>query len=350
VVSRSGGERCVLLIPAYKPSPDLPELLGRIRRADAGKSIGAALIVDDGSGPEFAAIFDALRALPGVTVIDHAINLGKGAALKTGFNHALLAWPDAAGVVTADADGQHAPEDIVRVAAALLESPPSLILGVRQFHDIPMRSLVGNRISRLVFRIFAGFPLSDTQTGLRGWPRASCIEALKIQLNGYDFELESLMKKDPGLRLREVPIKTIYIDGNKSSHFNPLRDSMRISFVFLRYCGSSALGASVDYLIFMLALHWGATIGWSQFSARVAAVAVAFVLARNLVFRSGVSWVGSLLKYLLLVATMGVVSYSMIRFLVERFGMGIIVAKALSEGALFLSNFAIQRQFIFSRR
>jgi glycosyltransferase involved in cell wall biosynthesis len=340
----------VLLIPAYKPSPELPALVRQTREADESGAIGAVLVVNDGSGREFNGVFDTLRGMPGVEVIEHAVNLGKGAALKTGFNHALVAWPGAVGVVTADADGQHAPEDIVRVARALVESPSDLVLGVRQFRQVPLRSLVGNRISRIVFRLFAGFPLSDTQTGLRGWPRSYCQEALRITLNGYDFELESLMKKNPSRRLREIPIQTIYIEGNKSSHFSPLRDSMRISFVFLRYCGSSALGASVDYLVFMLALHSGHGIGWSQFAARVAAVMVAFLLARNVVFRSGVSWVAALLKYLALVATMGFVSYSMIQFLVTRFGLAIIAAKALSEGALFLSNFAIQRQFIFSKR
>ena len=80
--------RCVLLIPAYKPSRELPELIERIRCADGKRALDAALVVDDGSGPEFAAVFDALRTMPGVTVIGHAVNLGKGAALKTGFNHA----------------------------------------------------------------------------------------------------------------------------------------------------------------------------------------------------------------------------------------------------------------------
>ena len=342
--------KAVLLIPAYKPSQELPALVSRIRGLDDSGAIGAVVVVNDGSGPEFDAVFAALRLLDEVVVVNHAINLGKGAALKTGFNHALVTWPDAAGIVTADADGQHAPEDVVRVSQALLETPGDIVLGVRQFRQIPLRSLVGNKISWLVFRIFAGFKLSDTQTGLRGWPKAYCLEALRITLNGYDFELESLMKKSPSRRLREVPIQTIYLDGNQSSHFNPIRDSMRISFVFLRYCGSSMLAAAVDYLVFMLVLQWSQSIGWAQSAGRVAAVMVAFVVARNLVFQSRANWAGSLVKYLLLVAAMGVVSYSMIQFLHTRLGIGVFVAKFLSEGILFLGNFAIQRDFIFSKR
>jgi glycosyltransferase involved in cell wall biosynthesis len=344
------GGKTILLIPAYKPSQELPALVRRIRDLDEGGALGPVLVVNDGSGPDFDPVFAALRGLNGVSVVDHAINLGKGAALKTGFNHALVTWPDASGIVTADADGQHAPEDVLRVALALIETPGDLVLGVRQFRQIPLRSLVGNKISRLVFRIFAGFGLSDTQTGLRGWPKTYCLDALRITLNGYDFELESLMKKTTGRRLREVPIQTIYLDGNQSSHFNPIRDSMRISFVFLRYCGSSALAATVDYLVFMGTLEWSGSIASAQFLARTAAVMVAFVVARNLVFQSRTNWAGSLVKYLLLVAAMGVVSYSMIQFLHTRVGVGVLVAKLLSEGILFLGNFAVQRDFIFSKK
>ena len=339
--------KVILLIPAYKPSQELTALVQKVRRLDSAGLIGSILVVNDGSGAGFDPLF---RSLDGAVVIQHAINLGKGAALKTGFNYALVTWPEAKGVVTADADGQHAAEDVLRVAAALLETPDEMILGVRQFHEIPLRSLIGNRLSRLVFRVFAGFRLSDTQTGLRGWPRAICLEGLKIPLNGYDFELESLIKKESGRRLREVPIQTIYLDGNQSSHFNPLRDSMRISFVFLRYCGSSVLAACVDYAAFTLTLSATQSIGWSQVAGRAAAVTVAFIVARNLVFQSSTGWAKSLAKYLLLVATMGLVSYSMIQFLHSRLGLSVIVAKLMAEGFLFLGNFAIQRDFIFSKR
>src|ERR1700676_1828863 len=98
----------VLLIPAYRPSEVLPDLVTNLLTQDQFAVIQSIIIVDDGSGPEFAPIFSQLEARPCVTILRHAVNLGKGAALKTGFNNFLLAFPDAAGVVTADADGQHA--------------------------------------------------------------------------------------------------------------------------------------------------------------------------------------------------------------------------------------------------
>lgn len=75
--------------------------------------------MDDGSGPEYGGIFSQASSLPNVHLLRHAVNLGKGAALKTGINFALVAFPSLTGVVTADADGQHHPDDIERVVARL---------------------------------------------------------------------------------------------------------------------------------------------------------------------------------------------------------------------------------------
>src|ERR1017187_9886466 len=101
-----------VLIPAYRPSPGLVDLVRNL----SARGVPAILLVDDGSGPEFRGIFDQTALFPGVQVLRHAINLGKGAALKTGINYALCVFPGLTGIVTADADGQHHPEDIERVA------------------------------------------------------------------------------------------------------------------------------------------------------------------------------------------------------------------------------------------
>jgi len=105
-----------LLIPAHRPGEALAHLVQGLLRS---KTFGAVLVIDDGSGPAFGPIFAGLSQQTGVQVLRHAVNLGKGAALKTGLNHLLTHHPEIAGVVTADADGQHHPEDIAGVAAAL---------------------------------------------------------------------------------------------------------------------------------------------------------------------------------------------------------------------------------------
>lgn len=352
--ARSLKSKVVLVIPAYRPGAILEEVVQGIQGSAESSSIGMIVIVDDGSGPEFNPIFERVQSNPLVRVVRHIVNLGKGAALKTGFNYALVHSPDAVGVVTADADGQHAPADILRVAARLSTAPDRLVLGVRQFKgDHPMRSRFGNSVTRTVFRFFTGQSVADTQTGLRGWPRRYCEECMRITINGYDFELQCLMNlgtnRAKALTVEQLPIETIYLDDNRSSHFNPVRDSMRIYFVFLRYCGSSTAAAIVDSLTFYLVFRSTQNMIASQIAGRALAVCVAFVLARTVVFRSKTGINISLAKYLALVAVMGFVSFNLIRGLNGYFGLNVMVSKLMAEGMLFLGNFAIQRDFVFAR-
>ena len=125
----------IVLIPAYKPDERLISLTRELR--EQGLNV---MLVDDGGQEAYAAIFEQCREL-GAHVAVHAVNLGKGRALKTGINAALLAWPELEGIVTADADGQHTPRDIVRLIDALREHPNALVLGSRQFTgEVPFKS------------------------------------------------------------------------------------------------------------------------------------------------------------------------------------------------------------------
>lgn len=344
----------VLLIPAYRPSAILLEIVKNVISRDQSRLILATVIVDDGGGTEFRPIFDALRELSGVTVLRHAVNLGKGAALKTGFNHALLEFPDCAGVVTADADGQHAVPDILNLAQTLVENPQQIALGVRQFdNNVPLRSQLGNTISRYVFRAFTGVQLLDTQTGLRAWPRRYCMASLPIAINGYDFELECLLKAhdDAGqeFSIRQVPIQTIYLDDNRGSHFNPLRDSMRIYFVFARYCGASVLAALIDSSVFYAVFSRTADLIMSQIAGRAVAIAVVFMVARSIVFRSHTSISKALAKYLTVATLMGIVSYGLMNYLRHIGGVPVLLSKLIAEGLLFIASFSVQRQVVFAR-
>src|SRR5260370_601668 len=118
-----------IIIPAFRPGPQLTILVEQLGQAP----VLAIVIVDDGSGPESQPIFDDCSRLPKVRILRHAANRGKGAAIKTGIVYVLNSFPNSVGAVTADADGQHHPEDIVRIARALEENPDCLVLGARQF-------------------------------------------------------------------------------------------------------------------------------------------------------------------------------------------------------------------------
>ena len=134
--------KTALIIPAYKPAKELLALLKQFEGNEAFQPV----VVDDGSGPDFAPIFDALPKW--VTLLRHPENRGKGAALKTAFRYVLESCPQCGQAVTADADGQHRYEDILRVCATAKANPGALVLGSRKFEgEVPLRSRLGNAAS-----------------------------------------------------------------------------------------------------------------------------------------------------------------------------------------------------------
>ncbi|WP_182276755.1 bifunctional glycosyltransferase family 2/GtrA family protein [Granulicella sp. 5B5] len=337
--------RIAVLIPAWQPAPILPTLAEALRAA----GIGHVLVVDDGSDPDLQPLFDQL-ARTGVTVLRHAVNLGKGRALKTGFNHLLLHRPDLLGVVTADADGQHTVEDILSVARALVLSAGRPVLGVRAFSgDVPFRSRLGNTLTRSIFTFVTGVRLADTQTGLRGLPPTALSGLMTLDGERYEYEMTVLahLCRD-GSKPLQVPIRTVYIDANRSSHFNPVWDSMRIYFVLARFYLSSLLAAAVDFAGFSIAFAATQNLAVSVATGRLSSL-VNFTLNRRFVFRNRGPVTAAIWRYYALVAVIACLSYGLIYALTYRLGWNVFLAKVLVESALSLVSFSIQRTFIFRR-
>lgn len=338
-------DRPILLIPAYDPMATLPHV---VSAALAGGHFAGAIVIDDGSKPECAVIFDACQQIPGVSVVRHAHNRGKGAALKTGLELAARD-PRVPGVVTADADGQHLPVDIMNVAEALRRSPEHMVLGVRNFGpEVPLRSRFGNLMTCKVLGLVTGQRLSDTQTGLRAIPRSLIPQLLAISADGYEFELDALLRCRSPRTIEEVTISTVYIDGNASSHFDPILDSMRIYLVLLRFFFASLASAVVDNLVFALAFMLLPNIGLCQLIGRVVSAGVNFTLNRKAVFLSKDEVRRTLPRYLALVVLSGVLSYGVIKVL-HAVGMPVLPAKLLAESILFLFNFVALRNIVFAR-
>lgn len=216
-------KKVAILIPAYEPDGALVRLVAALR------PMGAHLVVvDDGSArPEARAAFAAVRGRVDALLV-HGVNRGKGAALRTGFAWIREHLPEAEAVVTADADGQHTPADIRRVAEAALGHPQGLVLGVRAFAGhVPLRSRLGNAWSRVLFRLLTGLSVRDTQTGLRAVPRALLGRMLALPGDRYDYEMRMLVDaRRHAAKPLQVAIETVYLDGNRSSHFRPLRDTV----------------------------------------------------------------------------------------------------------------------------
>jgi len=339
-----------VLIPAYNPNETLLTLVEDLDQA----GFDDIVVVDDGSAESSQAVFSRLEESGRVTLLRHGINLGKGAALRLGFNHAYNTHknhPDYQGVITADADGQHLPSDIAKIAQALAENQAALILGVRSFQgEVPFRSRFGNSITQTVFRFLVGERITDTQTGLRGVPLSLIPVFLRITANRYEYELDMLIQCATNNHpIVQVPIATVYIDDNRSSHFNPIIDSAKIYLVFLRFIGSSLLTALVDNIVFILVYNASQNIILGQALARGVATLVNFTLNRNFVFKHQQGKWLAFAKFLALVIVMGAVSYSLIRLMVDNTGIGVVPAKILAETGLYLINFATQRTLIFRK-
>ncbi len=340
--------RPVLLVPAYRPPPSLAEM---VRALAESREFASVIIVDDGSGAQSAGVFDELGAIEGVRLLRHAVNLGKGAALKSGLNCAAVEFPHSVGVVTADADGQHRVEDIRAVARGLIDSPKHLVLGVRAFRGrIPLRSRLGNAITRQVIRFFIGRPLLDTQTGLRGIPMELVPELLRLKPTGFDFELDMLLTCGHVRReIAEIPIETVYIDDNRSSHFNPLLDSMRIYFVFLRFSSVSLITSVIDNLVFVGLVPFGGSLLACQLTARATACLFNYTANKSGVFHSQARNRVALPKYAAAAFLAGLLSYFIFSNLSRRFGINVVAAKILTETGLFIVSFIVQRDVVFKR-
>lgn len=339
-----------VLIPAYEPGPRLPELVAELRRADPDLEI---VVVDDGSGTGFAPVFAAARD-HGALVLAHPANRGKGAALKTGLAHIAAQDPDA-DVVTADADGQHTPSDVCRVADALRTDAATgrsaLVLGARGFDGaVPLRSRAGNAVARGLFRLATGRRVSDTQTGLRGIPADRVEWALSIPGEGFEYEQRMLLRVAPDLvATHEVPIDTVYLDHNSSSHFRPVRDSLRVLLPVLLFA-SSSLAAFVVDTVALLVLQ--ALTGWlvpSIVAARVLSASANFVVNRRVVFRARSGpMLGQALRYGVLALALLASNIAWMSFLTDN-GLALLPAKVVTEGVLFVLSYGVQRSLVFPR-
>ena len=341
-------KRAVVLIPAYKPDERLIDLTRELidNKLDV-------LLVDDGGKEAFLHIFEACREL-GAEVAVHAVNMGKGRALKTGINAALLKWPDMAGIVTADADGQHTPKDILRLIDALHAHPDKLVLGSRAFTgNVPKKSLWGNKITRAVYALASGVKVGDTQTGLRALPRIALEAMARIDGERYEYEMNVLLKlRDMNLGVFEVPIETIYINDNAGSHFNPVRDAIKIYAVIfkhlLSYIFSSGLSCVIDVTLYWLFLACGLHRAASNVIARVISSQVNYRMNKNIVFgKNGGKY--SMAKYYALCIVQGALSTALVWWLPTVLPVSAGFVKIPVDVMLFVFSYMIQRDYVFNK-
>lgn len=338
----------VILIPAFKPDARLPVLVEELQTL----GIEQIVVVDDGSGPAYTPIFEAVARL-GCQVERYGQNMGKGAALKTGIQAIKQRYGSQVGCVTADADGQHRPGDILKIARELARHPEALVLGVRDFTQaqVPPRSRIGNRVSSLFFRLVNGVPCQDTQTGLRGIPAGLMELALSEEGSRYNYEMNFLMDAVRQAPLRQVTIETVYENRNETSHFRPIRDSLLVYQRFLRFTAASLAGAAVDYGLFyifmlLLAFPQAETAFLATVLARLGSGTANFLLNRHWCFRSQMPAGRESVRYLLLFVGQMLLSAGLVALL-SLLWFPPILAKVLVDVVLFFISFRLQKNWVF---
>lgn len=346
--------RVIVLIPAYQPT----EALVTLCRSLTGFTV---VCVDDGSGSAYDGVFE--KAADYAHVLRYETNRGKGGALKYGIRHiaenpAFASFPY---VVTADADGQHKPEDIIRVAETVWENG-GFVLGVRRFTGkVPVRSMFGNSLTRLVFRIAAGKGVSDTQTGLRAFEVSHAGLYANVPGERYEYEMNVLFAvTEAKIPITEVEIETVYEGNNEGSHFRPIRDSYRIyKTIFLasrslKYLFSSGVAFIIDYVLLLLIegiLPFAASMEIAAPAAWIVSSLTNFFLNRNFVFKSNAPLVVALPEYYGLAGIVFVLkTYVLLEIMTRLFHIPLWIAKLAAEAVFFISNYFIQKKFIFKKK
>ncbi len=338
--------KIIIVIPAYEPDSKMLGVIDDIK-ADTRHSI---VVVNDGSGEDKKEIFS--KAAESAVVLEHEQNRGKGAAIKTALKYISENFESPYGVIVVDADGQHKVSDAARIADALAENPDKLIMGCRRFTgDIPARSKFGNSVTRAVFKFAAGVGLSDTQTGLRGFSSKLVPFMLEVKGDRYEYEMNMLLEcAREGIEFFEVPIETVYIDNNQSSHFHPIKDSVRIYRDILKFSCSSLLSFLVDYTLYSLLFTFTHSLDISNITARVFSSCFNFYMNKRFVFKNKDNLAKTAVKYFALAACILAVNTLLLKLCTQTLIKNEYIAKILIEMLLFMISWAVQKSFVFKKK
>lgn len=347
-----------VILPSYNPGERLPVVVAGL--VEAG--FRDIIVVDDGSREDCQRYFEQAENLPECTVLHHEVNRGKGRGLKTGYEYFLNNCHGQTGVVCADDDGQHSSEDIVRVALEM-HRRGTAVFGARDFNrpDVPPKSRIGNKTTSFVFRALCGIKITDTQTGLRAFPREYLDILCRVSGERFEYETNTLLEMHrEGYSFVELPISTIYINNNGETHFRPLVDSIKIYGVIFKFLLSSCMASVIDMAVFTvinlclpLDMDERLRVFAATFGARVVSSMVNFFVNRSRVFHSSGSVRGTMGRYYLLCLVQTCASGLAVMGLSALFGADHTgwetLIKAVVDTVLFFISFGIQRDWVFGK-
>jgi glycosyltransferase involved in cell wall biosynthesis len=219
--------RFAFIIPVYNHAATVAQVV-----KDAQALRFPVFVVDDGSTDN---TYDQIKEIAGIQILRHQLNLGKGAAIMTGFA-AAAAVADWA--ITIDADGQHYPQDAQKLIKAIPKKTRAIVVGTRDNmtgDHVPWTSRFGRKFSNFWVQTSGGPAILDSQSGMRIYPLPEALN-LGTKARRFQFEVEILVQaKRKGIPVFETPVRVNYNpNGERISHFRPFVDFLRNSSTFTR--------------------------------------------------------------------------------------------------------------------
>lgn len=343
--------RSVVLIPAYEPDVSLINLLREIQ----SKTEYDIVVVNDGSSDNSYQVLS--QAASFAAVLNHPKNMGKGQAIKTGLQYIREHYPEDTVIATMDADGQHKVDDVIKLINAASDTNNQLIIGSRKFSGkIPVRSKVGNIITRLVFMALTRVNVGDTQTGLRAFSARMIPFMLGVEGQRYEYEMNVLLGcAHRNIKITEIPIETVYINNNQSSHFNTFKDSYMIYKEILMFSASSLICFLVDFCLYSI-LIWltrdmntEIRVPASNIAARVVSASINFSINKRFVFKSRGSTFKAAAEYFVLASGILCLNTFLLTVLVKYILKNKLISKLLVEITLFFVNWSVQKFLKFKK-
>ena len=331
----------VVIIPAYKPDESLVTITDKLWVYGC-----QIVVVDDGSGKEYDSIFEKIGDI--CIVLHHSENCGKGAAIKTALTYIRQELWGNQIIGIMDADGQHLPEDMMKIMEYAETHGKCLVLGVREVgKDMPLRSQIGNKVTRCIFRLVSGVKVSDTQTGLR---------AFRSDLLGerYEYEMNVLLSAArQGICIEEVPVNTIYRDKNNStSHFHMIKDSIRIYRDLLKFAMASLSSFVLDYVLFSIILfilpQEAVFVPLANITARMVSAFYNYSINCRFVFHTH-RQISTAADYFMLAGVILLLNNVILEVFFNLFHVPVYAAKVMTECTLFVLSWVVQKKIIFRK-
>lgn len=267
----------IALVPAYEPDDKLPKIVNKLKENNF-----ITIVINDGSDISYDNYFNECDT----KIISYPSNRGKGFALKKGIEYVKNNFENYI-IVTVDSDGQHRIEDVLNICEYAKNNKDTLVIGKRlREENMPMRSRIGNSITKYIFNLATKENIYDTQSGLRAFSEELVDYMLEIKGDRFEYEMNVLLNLNKkNIKYKEIEIQTIYIDDNEKSHFKTLRDSAKIYGQILEYKARSVIPFLSDLLIFATLIITVNKLIVTNVISKILSTTMYYILNRKTIFK-----------------------------------------------------------------